>query len=75
MGVIQAAREGHGIGWSMRAVMEDHLETRELETILDPFVKDLPPFYIYYPEQNKRVESLRLFVECWKTYLSKQAKR
>ncbi len=69
--VIQAAREGHGIGWSMRATMQDHLKTGELETLLEPYVKDLPPFYIYYPVQNKRVECLRLLVD----FLKAQAKR
>lgn len=68
IGVIQAAREGHGIGWSMRATMEDYLKTGELETVLDSFVKDLPPFYLYYPVQNKRVECLRLLVDCLKSY-------
>ncbi len=62
-GVIQAAREGHGIGWSMKATMADHLMTGDLETVLEPYTKDLPPFYIYYPEQNKRVECLRLLIE------------
>ncbi len=71
-GVIQAACEGHGIGWSMRATMQDHLETGALKVLLDPFVKDLPPFYIYYPEQNKRVECLRLFVEFLRSQRRKQ---
>lgn len=62
-GVIQAARDGHGIGWSMRMTTEDHLKTGDLETLLEPYVKDLPPFYVYYPEQNKRVECLKLLVE------------
>lgn len=67
-GVIQAAREGHGIGWSMRATMNDHLRSGELDVLLEPFAKDLPPFYIYYPEQNKRVECLRLFIDCLKSH-------
>ncbi len=74
IGVIQAAREGLGIGWSMRATMEDHLKVGELETVLDPFVKELPPFYLYYPVQNKRVECLRLFVECLKSYRDRNPK-
>lgn len=64
IGVIQAAREGHGIGWSLRSTMEEHIKTNELETILESYVKELPPFYLYYPEQNKRVECLRLFIDC-----------
>lgn len=61
-GVIQAALEGHGIGWSMRATMEDHLKSGDLQLVLEAYAKNLPPFYIYYPEQNKRVECLRLLV-------------
>jgi len=43
--------------------LEDHLKMGDLEALLEPYVKDLPPFYIYYPEQNKRVECLKLLVE------------
>jgi len=66
-GVIQAACEGHGIGWSMKATMQEHLKTGELATLLEPFAKDLPPFYLYFPEQNKRVECLRLLVNFLKS--------
>lgn len=68
IGVIQAAREGRGIGWSLRATMEDHLKSRDLETILDPYARKLPPFYLYYPVQNKRVECLRLFIDYLVSY-------
>jgi len=61
-GVIQAAREGYGVGWSMRATMEDQIPSGALQTLLETFTKDLPPFYIYYPEQNRRVECLKLLV-------------
>ncbi len=74
IGVIQAAREGHGIGWSLRATMEDHLESGDLETVLDPYVRKLPPFYLYYPEQNKRIECLRLFIDCLVSYRDQHAK-
>lgn len=74
VGVIQAAREGHGIGWSLRTTMEDHLKTNELETVLDSFVQELPPFYLYYPEQNRRVECLRLFIDCIKSHRDQRSK-
>ncbi len=73
MGVIQAAREGHGIGWSLRATIADYLRSGDLETVLDPYVKQLPPFYLYYPEQNKRVECLRLFIDCLVAHRDQQA--
>ena len=70
-GVIQSAREGHGVGWSMRTTVQDCLDSGELEALLEPYVKELPPFYIYYPEQNRRVECLRLFVEFLKSHLKR----
>jgi DNA-binding transcriptional LysR family regulator len=61
--VMQAVRDGNGIGWSLRAVIEDHLQEGSLETVLDRYVTELPPFYLYYPEQNRRLELLRLFID------------
>jgi DNA-binding transcriptional LysR family regulator len=59
----QAVRDGQGIGWSLRAVIEDDLEAGVLETVLDPYVLKLPPYYLYYPQQNRRLELLRLFID------------
>ncbi|WP_421702568.1 LysR substrate-binding domain-containing protein [Aliiroseovarius sp.] len=70
-GVVQAARDGHGIGWSLRATINDHLKSGALETVLENYVKNLPPFYLYYPEQNRRVECLRAFID----YLVSHLKR
>lgn len=74
-GVIQAARDGHGVGWSARVMVEDHFNRGDLEPLLEPYGKDLPPFYIYYPEQNKRVECLKLLVEFLKSKLRKAPER
>ncbi|WP_434721862.1 LysR family transcriptional regulator [Mesorhizobium sp. RIZ17] len=71
-GVIQAARDGHGIGWSMRVSVEEHLKAGNLQPVLEPYAQDLPPFYIYYPEQNKRVECLKLLVEFLRKRLRKR---
>lgn len=70
MGVIQAARDGHGIGWSMRATMEDHISTGDLEIVLDGFAADLPPFYLYFAEQNADAGPLAYFIESMKQHLS-----
>lgn len=61
--VVRAACDGHGIGWSLRAVVESELATGTLESILDPYAIEHPPFYLYYPDQNRRFELLRLFIE------------
>lgn len=59
--VVNAARDGHGIGWSLRAVVEGELIGGALESVLDPYVIEHPAFYLYYPDQNRRLELLRLF--------------
>ena len=61
--VTEAVRDGNGIGWSLRAVIEDDLEAGTLETLLECYVTTMPPLYLFYPEQNRRLELLRLFIE------------
>ena len=58
-----AVRGGHGIGWSLRPIIQDELQSGTLETVLDPYVVKLQPYYLYYPEQNRRLEPLRLFID------------
>ncbi len=70
MGVIQAARDGHGIGWSMRATMEDHVKTGALELVLDGCTTDLPPFYLYFPSQNEAWEPLAMFIQSMEQHMS-----
>lgn len=74
MGVLQATREGRGIGRTLRISVAEYLETGELEAVLDPYIKKLPPFYLYYPEQNKRVECLRLLIDCLVSHRDQQAR-
>jgi len=61
--VVQAACDGHGIGWSLRAVVADELASGALESVLDRYVLEHPPFYLYFPEQNRRSELLRVFID------------
>ena len=61
--VRHAVRDGLGVGWSMRAVVAREVADGVLETVLDDYTESLPPFYFYYPEQNKRLETLRIFVD------------
>ena len=73
MGVIQAARDGHGIGWSMRATMEDHAVAGDLEVLLDGFSSDLPPFYLCFPEQNADTEPLVQFIDSMRRWVTGEA--
>ena len=73
-GVIEAARDGHGIGWALLTSVEDRLASGELETVLNVHAGTMPPFYLYYPEQNRRVECLRLFIDCLVSHRDRQAR-
>lgn len=70
--VVEAARDGHGIGWSLRAVVEDHLASGALETVLAPYTPDHPPFFLYYPEQNRRLELLRVLIDFLQTHRARR---
>jgi len=61
--VRQAVCDGLGIGWSLRAIIEHGIQAGTLETVLDPYVATVPPYYLFYPEQNRRLEPLRLFID------------
>jgi DNA-binding transcriptional LysR family regulator len=62
-GVRQAVRDGLGVGWTLRAMIEDDLRSGALETVLEPYVVQVPPYYLFYPEQNRRFAPLRGFIE------------
>ena len=61
--VRQAVRDGLGIGWSLRAMVEQNVEAGVLETVLDPYVLPVQPYYLFYPEQHRRLEPLRLLLD------------
>lgn len=62
-GVRQAVRAGVGIGWGLRAMIEAELASGKLQTVLDPFVVNTQPYFLFYPEQNERYRPLALFRE------------
>jgi DNA-binding transcriptional LysR family regulator len=64
--VVEAALDGLGIGWSLRAGVQNELSSGRLETVLDRYVPVRPGFFLYYPKENARIEILRLFVEFMK---------
>ncbi|MBZ8133982.1 LysR family transcriptional regulator [Afifella sp. IM 167] len=61
--VVQAALAGHGIGWSLRPVVAEELAAGRLETVLDAYTPEHPPFFLYYTEQNRRLELLRVLID------------
>jgi DNA-binding transcriptional LysR family regulator len=61
--VVQAVQDGHGIGWSLRGVVEDEIGAGALVSLLKEHTIEHPPFYLYYPEQSRRLELLRIFID------------
>lgn len=61
--VRQAALDGLGVAWTMRAMIDPHLAEGRLETVLNGFTPPVEPFYVFYPEQHRRYEPLRLLLD------------
>lgn len=61
--IVQAAVDGHGIGWSLRGVIKNELELGQLETVLDAYASEYPPFYLYFTEHVRHLKILRIFID------------
>ncbi len=61
--VKQALIDGHGIGWTLRGIVENEIADGRLIGLLDGFTGEQPPFYLYYPEQNRRLDLLRVLID------------
>ena len=65
--VVQAARDGVGIGKFFRADVESDLAAGTLEAVLERRTFTYPGFFLYYPRDNARLALLRAFVDFLKT--------
>jgi len=61
--VVEAAKQGHGIGWSLRPGIEDDLTRGSLVEVLDAFVPKRPGFFLYFPKPLARLGILRAFID------------
>ena len=64
--VVDAARDGLGLGWSIRIGVEEDLQSGRLESVLDPYALERPGFFLYFPRASLKLEILRLFVDFMK---------
>ncbi|WP_282607289.1 LysR family transcriptional regulator [Pelagibius sp. Alg239-R121] len=64
--IMNAARDGLGIGQNFRAEVLEELEAGGLESVLDAYVTERPGFYLYFPRENARLELLRIFIDFMK---------
>ena len=73
--LIRAARDGLGIAWLFRPVIEEDLAAGRLESLLETFAPERPGYFLYYPRENARLEIMRLFIDFMKLRGAAQPRR
>jgi DNA-binding transcriptional LysR family regulator len=64
--VVDAARNGLGIGWLFRPNIRDEMKARQLESVLDRYSIRRPGFFLYFPRENAQLRILRGFIDFMK---------
>lgn len=61
--VVAAARQGLGIGWSLKRGVQEQLDAGTLVQVLETFTPTRPGFCLYYPPSVRQLGLLRAFIE------------
>ncbi|TPL54524.1 LysR family transcriptional regulator [Mesorhizobium sp. B2-4-6] len=61
--VVEAARQGLGIGWSLRAGVAEDLRRGDLVEVLPQHSLRRPGFFVFFPKSLGRLGLLRAFVD------------
>jgi DNA-binding transcriptional LysR family regulator len=61
-GVVDAARRGFGIGWSLQRGVQQDLDQGRLVQVLPAFTPPRPGFSLYFPKALQRQHILRAFI-------------
>ncbi|MET1412038.1 LysR substrate-binding domain-containing protein [Roseibium sp. HPY-6] len=64
--VIDAAQRGLGIGWSLKAGVEQELRSGHLLQVLASFTPDRPRFFLYFNRELQKLSRLRAFIDFFK---------
>lgn len=60
--VVDAARRGLGIGWSLRRGVEEDIERGALVQVLADVTPPRPGFFLYFPKSLRQLGLLRAFI-------------
>lgn len=60
---IHAAMRGAGLFQLPHSLVMSHLESGDLQTVLDPYCEEVPGLSLYYPSRSQSLPKLRAFVE------------
>ena len=61
--VVDAARRGLGIGWSLKRGVQEDLDRGALVQVLPDFTLPRPGFFVFFPKPVQQLGMLRAFVE------------
>jgi DNA-binding transcriptional LysR family regulator len=61
--VVDAARRGLGIGWSLKRGVQEDLNRGVLVQVLADFTPSRPGFFLYFPKSLQQLALLRVFIE------------
>jgi DNA-binding transcriptional LysR family regulator len=64
--IVDAARDGLGITWLFRPLVEPDLKSGLVETVLDDYAIERPGYFLYYHKGTSRLEILRSFIDFMK---------
>jgi DNA-binding transcriptional LysR family regulator len=66
--VVEAARAGFGIGWSLRRGVDAEIERGELLQVLAEFTPSRPGFFLYFPKALQEFGMLRRFIAHFRSH-------
>lgn len=61
--IVDAARQGLGIGWSLKRGVQAQLDSGALVQVLAPFTPPRPGFFLYFPKSVRKNGLLRCFTD------------
>ncbi len=64
--LLSAARLGLGLAYVIEDQASPFLESGDLVSVLEPFCRVFPGFYLYYPERSNLAASVRAFIDFMK---------
>ena len=61
--ILRAALAGHGLAYLPSDMVEPHLATGELISVLAPYCPRFPGYHLYYPSRRQNSPAFRLFLD------------
>lgn len=60
---IHSALRGVGLFQVPHSVVLSHLESGDLQTVLEPYCEEVPGLFLYYPSRSQSLPKLRAFID------------